>query len=102
MLNEIYKLLDDIRRRPYLYLERKSLQLLHAFISGCSFYYYVQEGKELGFTSKFTKFLNSKYPEIHGTYNWANIIDKVSKNDMDAFDRFFEILDEFKEQENDL
>ena len=34
----IFDLLQDIRKRPNLYLGEASLELLNAFIGGCSFY----------------------------------------------------------------
>lgn len=90
----IFELLQEIRKRPNLYLGKASLELLDAFIGGCSFYCYKANGYYPDFFSGFQKFVQKRY-KIQTTQGWWSIIRFFSYTDEEAFNKFFDLLDEF-------
>ena len=90
----IFDLLQDIRKRPNLYLGEASLELLNAFIGGCSFYCLIVNGYYPEFFPGFQEFVQTRY-DIHTVHGWWSIIRSFCANDEEAFYKFFELLDEF-------
>ena len=93
MNKEIYDLLMDIRKRPGVYLGQKSLTLLHSFLGG-----YIIRLAEEGYTdvdlSDFQNYIANRF-NIQSAHSWAHIIRFYSASETEAFDRFYELLDEY-------
>jgi hypothetical protein len=90
----IDELLLKIKADPDLYLEERSVELLRFFIFGFDF---CQATYNPGFTSfyyEFQGFIQEKY-NVDTAQIWSRIIRFYSNSDSAAFDKFFELLDEF-------
>lgn len=90
--------LEAIRKRPAMWLGRKSLQDFYSFIGGYS-YARTEDGvapsaEEIEFT-EFDAFVQRKY---HGydVGGWAAKIAYYHRDDAMALDEFFKLLDEFR------
>ena len=93
-----YELLDQIRKRPTLYLPRHSIFDLQAFYYGYDFARLknrlaeTDEDKEFG---EFLEWLRQVCP-VKTNHAWANLIFFYSMDERDALDNFFGLLDDFK------
>src|SRR5690554_1976441 len=92
-----YKLLMKIKQRPEMYLGKKSITLLHIFLGGYDLCYYEHFGpaNDLEQFQQFEEFVRLKYNASKSYYNWAGNILNNSTSEEEAFDRFFELLEEF-------
>ena len=95
----IYDVLKAIRRRPGMYIVEPSIYRLQAFLSG-----YTAGLLRAGFVlpdegslGLFQDWLISRLGFTSSTSGWANMIREKSLSDKDAFERFFILLDEFRE-----
>lgn len=93
-----YAVLDEIRKRPGLYLGQTSFQRLDPWLQGYSY------GKEQAGASAseeetefrdFDEFVQKKY-KWHDGGGWAAKIQYYHRDDTSAFAEFFRLLDEFK------
>lgn len=93
MHKEIYDLLMDIRKRPGVYLGQKSLTLLSFTLGG----YLLRMNHEgipcLDEMSGFQEFVGKRYDNF--THRWDMIIRFYSASEAEAFDRFYELFDEY-------
>jgi hypothetical protein len=94
----IYDMIDAIRKRPGLYIGTRSIIRLHAFLGG-----YAAGMGRVRFTArdvehfqKFHDWVAYRLGVGESTSGWCNMILDKSANDADAFDRFFVLLDEFR------
>ena len=93
-----YDLLEQIRKRPTLYLPRQSIFDLQAFYYGYDFarlksgLAVTDEDKEFG---EFLEWLRQICP-VKTNHAWANLIFFYSIDERDALDKFFGLLDDFK------
>ena len=97
-MDKLYELLKEIKKRPGLYLGRASLERLYAFING----YKHQDSYSAVQTDcldGFQKYVEKTY-NIHTDHNWASIIQFFSITEEEAFDKFYELLDEFTSSKN--
>jgi hypothetical protein len=90
-MDMIYNLLQDIRKRPEIYIGKPSLELLNAYVNG----YMHNSGKEcnnclLGFNEYIAKIYN-----LDTDHNWSSIIQFFYKTEEEAFNKFYEHLDNF-------
>ena len=90
----ILDLLQDIRKRPGLFLGKVSLELLNAFIGGCCCYCSKLNGCFPDFFYKFQRFIENRYQD-QSEQGWWSIIRFSCNNDEEAFYKFFDLLDEF-------
>lgn len=97
-MNELLEILEEIKKRPQLYLGRKSLELLNAFISG---FYVCQcryQNRHLNITeyylSGFQTFIEQKY-NLDTTHSWSSLIRFFCSSDEEAFDKFYVLLNEY-------
>ena len=123
-MNSFYFMLQQIRKRPGLFLEKPSLIALDNFWSGYAqrdaievwqqktgkdyFENYDEAirtniSKMYGddysyFLDGFDEFVHSYYDHKMTTLNGTGLISKKSNSDEEAFDKFFELLDEFLKQ----
>jgi len=96
----LYEKLYDIKARYNIYIGGKSLVFLKAFIDG-----YIDRECELNpnFQSSFFHFGNfvaSHYGGKHQNENWERIITAYTLSEEMAFEKFYEFLDNFLENES--
>lgn len=96
-MEKIYEILEQMKKRPAMYLGKKSIILLEAFING-----YLDREKEIdnNYIPSFSYFANyvKEYYDNQISNSWAKIILFYSADDEEAFDIFYNILDDFKEK----
>ena len=94
-MDNLYHLLQKIKLNPYIYLGKKSLALLYAFING--YKSYEEEQSDIipipDCLDGFQSYVQKKY-NIYTDHNWARIIDFFSNDDADAFDCFYQLLED--------
>jgi len=93
-MDNLYKMLQEIRLRPEIYLGKPSLERLRAFVDGYKHHnnYDVNASDCL---CGFNQYVADKY-EIHTDHDWSSIIRFMNlENEKAAFDDFFVLLDEF-------
>jgi hypothetical protein len=101
--NDFYTILDEIRKRPTLYLPRHSIFDLQAFYYGYDFARQrnglpeTQQDMEFG---EFLDWLRQICP-VKTNHAWANLLLFYSIDERDALDKFFGLLDDFKLQKAD-
>jgi Trp operon repressor len=99
-MQDWYDLLQQIKKRPTLYLSRRSIFDLQSFYKG---YYVARQLLNLPATEQerefdnFSEWLQKKY-EINTRQSWAMLILFNSHDERDALDNFFELFEEFIEQ----
>ena len=93
---EFYKVLEDIKNKPSLYIGTKSLIRLKHFLDGIFYTLcYLNGQKECpNFLEGFQEWIQIRF-DITSTQHWSDIINFHSSNDVNAFDLFFELLNEF-------
>jgi len=116
-MDNIYCMLKKIRGMPGLFLGKKSLESLVHFWNGYTFGSMIEvweqsnnrnffENYEEAMCAikcedskldafEFNKYVHNCYNQDFGTKSVATVIIENSKSDEDAFDTFFELLDEF-------
>lgn len=96
VINEkIKKLLVQMRRVPAAYFGKKSLERLSFTLSGymlCLFE--IGESDTMQELPGFNEFVAKRYG-IKSAHNWCSIIQFFHPIEEEAFDTFFELLDEF-------
>lgn len=95
-MDEINELLDVLRERPGLFIGKKSLDRLTTFVTGYIHCAYIKDGVMLQFLPGFQEFVENRYGK-HSGRNWPHIIEFYSVYEEDAFDKFYDLLDEFRE-----
>jgi hypothetical protein len=87
-------ILNEIRRRPGMYLGEKSLTKLAAFVDGYGFGLH-QAGVEDPFAliADFRDWIHARHQTT--AVNWDALILAASKDEGEALDRFWKLLDEF-------
>jgi len=94
-MEDLELVLKAIKKCPGLYLGEKSIILLKAYIDG---FIEGRKEKEIRFQQKFQPYIEKIYPS-KGAYSWAKIILFNSHSEDEAFDKFYELLDDFFEKE---
>jgi hypothetical protein len=94
----IYDMLEKIRRKPGMYIGERSINRLHAFLTG----YRAGLGR-LGFYPRdvdefhrFHDWVANRLGFYESTSGWCNMIRDKSTSETEAFDQFFLFLDEFR------
>ncbi|MFD0675196.1 hypothetical protein [Cohnella sp. GCM10027633] len=93
----LYKKLQQIKQKPALYIGKKSLPLLRAFLDGYIEYHNeTNEPNEPNnfFISEFNEYLQRRF-NVSRSHGWVEIIIFFSINEDAAFDAFFLLLDDF-------
>lgn len=94
-MQRVYKLLFNIKERPIAFLGKKSLERLEFSLAGYIYGVYECEGTSLNvFQNRFNDFVAKKY-QITSSHNWGSIIRFYHCGEEEAFDMFYELLDEF-------
>jgi hypothetical protein len=94
-MDKTYKLLNDIRKRPEMYLGRKSLELLFTYLSGYNHY---KGNDESDCLTGFQEYIEDLYG-LGVDHNWAILIRFFSSSDEEAFINFYTLFDEFIAQQ---
>lgn len=98
-MNEGHKpLLDIIRFRPAIYLDGPSLTALYHFICGYEFALLTHgfnEVDEFDIPYEFYDWVAYRLHFRGSTSGWKNMILERTDSEVEAFSRFFELLDEF-------
>lgn len=97
---DFYELLDEIRKRPTLYLPRYSIFDLQAFYYGYDFARRRSNVAKLEEDVRFGEFLDwlRQICPIKTNHGWANLLFFYSMDERDALDKFFGLLDDFRAQ----
>lgn len=100
MLEKIIDMLYEIKDRPGVHIGKKSLERLAMYLTG-----YVSCMVEM--TNEITYFLIelqdyvSNYYEIDSDQYWVDIIRFYTLSEDEAYDKFYELLDEFIKSKKD-
>jgi len=94
-----YDKIQTIKERPGLYIGKKSLILLHAYMNGYMDRQRELEGQGEGFNFEFQEYIQKRY-NITSSHHWSSIITFFCTTDAEAFDRFYELLDEFNAKQD--
>ena len=100
-MDNLYDLLQKIKKRPAMYLGRHSVFSLQAYLDG---YYYAR--RELGVPlteqesefQEFLKWIRERFNVETGQL-WSSILLFHSADERSAIDRFFNLFEEFINQE---
>ena len=93
------ELLDIIRKKPGLYLGKKSLHLLRAYMNG----YLLGKAESIGDGESdifldFQKYIEDKFSMSQTPYGWVEIISSSCSSDEESFDEFFKLYDDFNKE----
>lgn len=96
-MDKLYEKIQSMKQRPGLYIRNKNLHLLKAYLDGyIHCYMEIHNEENYFFLPKFQEYIQCKYQINSPTpLDWVEIITMNEKNDECAFDRFYELLDEF-------
>lgn len=99
-MENLNELLDNIKMRPGMYLGESSLTKLEMFLRG---YIYARRSisplsPQEEWIRDFSIWVAEKF-EIKISKSWADIILFFSQDEHEAFDRFFLLVQEFREKE---
>jgi hypothetical protein len=101
---EIFELLNNIKKRPSLYLGGNSINHLKAFLDG---YYFCKHSFELSNSLQdqlwftFQQWIEKKY-SIKTSQSWAQIILFFSTDECEALKKFFELWEEFMNNQHHI
>ena len=101
----LYGVLSKIQSKPGMYIGKPSITVLRHFLVGYEF-----ARSELGIesTEEEIDFYDHFHPWIESRFgvktanSWANIILLFTRDEQEAFEYFFKLLDEFKQRDNNL
>ncbi len=90
---KFYETLEKLRKKPGLFIGKKEINRLRDFISGycCA----IHDIAEDGLNFRFQRFIEEKTGISHPSMHWSKII-SIGRTDEEAFDEFFRLLDEYK------
>ncbi|MGV3756158.1 MAG: hypothetical protein ACO1QS_12320 [Verrucomicrobiota bacterium] len=94
----IYDLIEQIRKKPGMYIGERSINRLHAFLVGYTAGI-ARTGFMLGGLEDFHRFHEWTAQQLGFTGSsagWHNMIRERSTSEADAFDHFFKLLDQFR------
>lgn len=97
---DLYDLIENIRKRPSLYLGKPSLEHLQVFLDGYSFarrQLKIPPSQQEREFEEFQTWTEEKFNQ-QNTQSWTKIILFYSENEKMALERFFELFDEFVNQ----
>ena len=92
-------ILKKIKQRPGMYIGSRSIIKLKAFLDG---YYFrgiestLEQEEQMSFWKLFQSWIANKYG-ITSSHSWARIILFFPNDERDAFETFFQDLEDFKE-----
>ncbi|MFB2937880.1 hypothetical protein ACE1B6_21740 [Aerosakkonemataceae cyanobacterium BLCC-F154] len=104
-MSGVFELLEKIRTKPGMYIGRSSVSDLFMFLVGYE-YGRGESGvdpteEEDDFYGEFQPWLQKKFG-IKTVSSWAKIIMLFCHDEKAGFEKFFQLLDEFKQRDNTL
>ncbi len=95
-----YELLQEIRRKPSLYLSRKTIFDFNSFLLGYEVARIQAELPKTTEEEEFDEFLAwiREICPVKTNHTWANLILFYSADERDALDKLFGLFDDFQEQ----
>ena len=94
-MDKVYRLLQEIRKRPGLYLGKPSIERLGSFLDGYYHYEFELNGMcEPDCLVGFREYIQKKY-ELRTPHDWVNVIQCFSYSEQDALDIFYKALDQY-------
>ncbi|MEG4999865.1 hypothetical protein [Microcoleus sp. B4-D4] len=96
-MTKLYELLDRIQKKPGMYIGSPSISNLFMFLCG---YQHARDLLETPFTeqeeefAKFQPWLQKRFA-VNTSASWAKVILFYSTDESQAFDTFFDLLQEF-------
>ncbi len=98
MAESIHDVLETIREQKGLLLGRRSVETLHAFLSG---YAYARKGLDGGedyrFLSDFGDWVHRRY-RIDSTQGWAKTVQFFSNEEAEELPLFWQLYDEYRQR----
>ena len=101
MMDSIFEIIDEIERRPGMYVQRGSIIALRAFIDGWLFAKQMAGGDDAqrDILRDFQRWISGELG-IETSQHWASIILFFSHDDMEAYETFFSRWKLFRSQHN--
>jgi hypothetical protein len=96
-MDKTYELLQDIRKCPEIYLGKKSIELLYAFLNG---YRHHSDVNYSDCLTGFQEYIESIY-RLNTDHNWANLIEFFSSTEEEAFWSFYKYFDNYMSNGNE-
>ncbi|MGK7900712.1 MAG: hypothetical protein AB4352_04730 [Hormoscilla sp.] len=96
-MQDLYGIIEKIKKAPAMYLGRHSIICLQAFLSGYSVAKYdlgEQETEQERNFREFPEWIRQRY-NVQTSQSWANIILFYSEDERKALDNFFDLFEEF-------
>ena len=100
-MDNFYSLLQKIKKRPAMYLGRRSIFSLQAFLDG---YYFARRDLGISLTEEesefqeFIEWMRAKFNVETGQL-WSSIVLFHSADEVAALERFFSLFEEFTNRE---
>ena len=92
IVDGLYELLQGIRICPEKYIGIPSLNLLYAFING--YRHHNKHNAVNDCLDGFNQYVGGKF-KMYTEYNWSSIIQYFTDTEKEAFNEFYNLLDEF-------
>lgn len=97
-MTNLRTVIEMIRRRPEMYISRRSVNFLRVFLDGYIAALPEEEKSALGQeVRKFQDWLVERF-QVGGNQSWNQIVLFYSLNEETSLDRFFDLHDEFSEK----
>jgi hypothetical protein len=99
MMPDLFQVLDQIKAAPGMYLGRPAVTDLFMFLNG---YEFARSQAEIEFTPQETQFYDEFQPWLQqqlgvtSVTSWAKLIMLSCHDEQTGFERFFQLLDEFR------
>jgi hypothetical protein len=90
----VNNIIRSIKQKPLMYLRKKSLSYLRAYIEGYMARQFEVDNDYNTVFSGFGDFV-IKYFDANIIQGWDKVIEFYTENEEEAFDKFFEIYDEY-------
>ncbi len=100
-MTDVFELLDQIQKKPGLYLGYPTVTGLYMFLNG---YSYARQDQGLPLTQQeksfeqFQGWIQQRF-QIKATVSWAKIILLHTADERSGFERFFDLLAQFRQEE---
>lgn len=93
---KFYALLEELKKRPGMYIGGKSVIHLAHFLDGIGYALFdlAEQNSDTDFLLGFQEWIQIKY-DIPSSQHWSRILLFFSANEEDAFDSFYKQLEEF-------
>ncbi len=91
-MNSVVSLLVEIRKRPGMYIGKRSVIRVHIFLQGWLLAKEMVPDVEL--LREFQGWISSKYG-VSSSHSWAELINFYSEGPVEAFEEFYSLFDEF-------